>query len=242
MKRTKVIKCLTVAFAAGVALCSNGGDLTLTLGDFAFMPADLTAGGPQSPIEYLVDQGDTLDFTAEVESAVTVGNHYGPSALTFWYRVANLPDASRPIGGLSILPSEALNEVRVNQTADSFKHASYASLDIGGGVVGFTWAGSNVILPGTISSWVMVKTPFQSYTAAFVGVQGGFTANVAALVPAGTPATFGDLTGDTVVNRDDVALITTAIRTHNAQEWNDVNDDGKVDAADARWLALHQTP
>jgi hypothetical protein len=49
----------------------------------------------------------------------------------------------------------------------------------------------------------------------------------------------GDLNGDGLVNQDDLTLEQTAIRTRSSSPAYDLNGDGKVDAADLRWLSLH---
>src|SRR5262249_22029411 len=51
----------------------------------------------------------------------------------------------------------------------------------------------------------------------------------------------GDLNFDGTVNRADLDILMTQIRAHSTNLAYDLNGDGKVDIADARWLALHFT-
>ena len=47
----------------------------------------------------------------------------------------------------------------------------------------------------------------------------------------------GDLNADCAVDRADLDLLMAQIRAHSTDGLCDVNGDGKVDVADARWLA-----
>lgn len=51
----------------------------------------------------------------------------------------------------------------------------------------------------------------------------------------------GDLDGNGVVNQSDINAEQAAIRARSTSNAYDFNGDGKVDAADVRWLILHQT-
>ena len=51
----------------------------------------------------------------------------------------------------------------------------------------------------------------------------------------------GDLDGSNVVDQNDINLEQAAVRARSTSKAYDFNGDGKVDAADVRWLILHQT-
>jgi hypothetical protein len=55
------------------------------------------------------------------------------------------------------------------------------------------------------------------------------------------PTALGDLNNDGCVDRIDLSVITTKIRERSNALTNDLNHDGKVDIADARFLVLHFT-
>jgi hypothetical protein len=69
--------------------------------------------------------------------------------------------------------------------------------------------------------------------------------SVAVVGTACGPAAFGDINNDGCVDRGDLAIITAQIRA-GSRLWMydrryDLNGDGKVDIADARFLVVHFT-
>ena len=164
------------------------------------MDADLLAG-PAGFIAFnaspnVKDAAPTLNFTAQVDSAVTVGNTYGASALTFWYRVSNVADpatADKKVQSLSIpMGPGGATEVSLDQTGGTLSAAENGALNISGGLVAFGWVG-NPIPKGNNSSWLKVQTEFTQYQLGMVGVQDGTSVAVPALVPIPEPATYAGL-------------------------------------------------
>ena len=56
-----------------------------------------------------------------------------------------------------------------------------------------------------------------------------------------TEPAVGDLNYDGCIDRADLALLMTKIQAHSSDLTFDLNGDGKVDIADARFMALHFT-
>lgn len=196
MRLPTIGKALGVIALAGAAASVNAANLALAAGSFGLMPSDL-GGGPGAPIATLSSpnvQDSVLNFTAQVESAVTVGNTYGASALNFWYKMSNVNDpgtGNRPLQGLSVAMPGPTAAVELNQTAGPNK-SDLGQLTAGGSTVSFTWVGTP-LTKGVADGWVVVYTPYTAYTQGFVGVQDGTTANVPALVPVPEPATYAGL-------------------------------------------------
>lgn len=170
--------------------------LLLTPGNSGPMPADLSAG-PAGFIDFNASPNvQDPGFTAQVDSAITVGNTYGLSALTFWYRVSNVADPATladPIKSMAIgmAPGGAW-QVALNQTGGTLNASSDGALTAGGGIVNFLWV-NNPIPKGNNSSWLRVETPFDQYRLAVVQVQGQNLVPVPALVPIPEPATYAGL-------------------------------------------------
>lgn len=190
------------AALVGAVCQASAASLVLTPGNFGPMPSDLSSG-PAGFIAFnaspnVQDGAPTQNFTAQVDSAVTVGNTYGASALTFWYRVTNVADPATGNSGLVGLsvpqPSGGAPSVALNQTGGTLAASSFGTLTPGGAVVTFGWV-NNPVPKGNNSSWLRVETPFTQYQLNLVGVQDGTVVQVPALVPVPEPATYGALFG-----------------------------------------------
>ncbi|MCZ7639114.1 MAG: hypothetical protein M5U12_25515 [Verrucomicrobia bacterium] len=116
-------------------------------------------GGPVGHIAFHSSSAtpdDAGNFTAQVHSAVTVGNSFGLETLTFWYQVTNMdqiPNGS-PLVSLGI-PMPAAAAVIVDQS-NSGRLASLA-LNTGSSVSLF-WT-VNPINEGQFSAWLSMETP-----------------------------------------------------------------------------------
>jgi hypothetical protein len=75
------------------------------------------------------------------------------------------------------------------------------------------------------------------------GTDGSYLGDATAMGVAITPFTGSacDLDFNGSVDRTDLAILMNQIRAHSTNLAYDLNGDGKVDIADARWLALHFT-
>ena len=75
------------------------------------------------------------------------------------------------------------------------------------------------------------------------GTDGNYDGDATAIAVTIVPLTgeTGDLNSDGCVDRADLALLMDQIRARSSNLVYDVNGDGKVDIADARFLALHFT-
>ncbi|MBE7501271.1 MAG: PEP-CTERM sorting domain-containing protein [Verrucomicrobiales bacterium] len=171
--------------AVSAALLLNPGDAP------GAMPATLPAGPSGDPIQFYSSAAtpdDAGNFTAQIDSAVTVGNSFGPSALTFWYRIANIdqtPDGV-PLIALGV-PVPSAGPVTVDQAAGT---GALSGLGVNAGsAISFFWSLSPV-LETQISSWHAVQTPFDSWTLRTVTAVGTTTEEVIALVPIPEPTTY----------------------------------------------------
>lgn len=181
---------------------------------------------------------DAGNFTAQVDSAVTVGNGFGLNTLTFWYRVTNHP---QPGGGLPLIqlgiPMPEAVDVIVDQ-ANGSGNLTASAMNVGS-AVSFFWS-TSPIFSGQASAWQVVETSFTSYTLSTVSVIASTSEGVAALVPvASTISEPGDFNHDDSVDRTDLRLLMTAIQQGSSDTQYDTNEDGKVDAADARWFVVN---
>lgn len=196
MKRGLIGAAAIAAAVVGIGLKANA-QLLLTPGNSGAMPATLPAG-PAGFLDFYSSpnvQDAGLGFTAQADSAVTVGNSFGASALTFWYRVSNVADPAtgpNPIQSMTIaMAPGGASQVALNQTGGTLNVAMSGSLSPGGAVVGFSWVGGIGPIPkGNNSSWLSVDTPFTQYRLNVVQVQDGTVVPVPALVPIPEPTTY----------------------------------------------------
>jgi hypothetical protein len=113
--------------------------------------------------------------------------------------------------------------------------------------------GPTEIFSGEINSYRGAGLPFEQIVQVSVGdtidftvgygSDGNYFGDSTALEATIRPLTGppGDLNFDGTVNRADLDILMNQIRAHSTNLAYDLNGDGKVDIADARWLALHFT-
>ncbi len=191
MKLLTATRGLGVAALIGAASSVSGATLLLNLGDFSNALATTATTAGLTLVTSMSSGGGTADFAATLDTEVYKD---GAGLLTFFYRVSNNAGSARPLQGLTIPLEVAVGSGQIGVDQDlSGKTATYASLDSGGGTVGFTWVGSQIMTAGTSGSWVMVQTPFKTYKPGLVGVQDGTTANLNSLTPIPEPATYAGL-------------------------------------------------
>ena len=195
MKVPMPIQAVGIALAMSASAGLNAS-LLLNPGDPAgAMPFALPAGPGGAAIAYHSSAAtpDNLGkFTAQVDSAVTVGNSFGANALTFWYRVYNTdqtPDGL-DIVSLGVPMWQPPAPVRVDQAAGT---GVLSSLGMNtGGAVSFFWA-QNPIGESYVSAWQAIETVWTSYTLKTVGVIDGTSEDVPALVPIPEPSVYAGL-------------------------------------------------
>lgn len=143
------------------------------------------AAGPAGWVAYnssAATPDDVGNFTAQVDSAVTVGNAtYGPSAMTFWYKLTNVPQApaGAPLVSLGV-PMPLAVTVLVDQVVAGGNLASLAFNTTSS--ISMFWTVSPLLM-GQASSWVAIETPFTAYVLGAVGAIDGTSEDVQALVP-----------------------------------------------------------
>lgn len=171
--------------AVSAALLLNPGDAP------GAMPFTLPAGPSGDPIQFYSSAAtpdDAGNFTAQIDSAVTVGNSFGPAALTFWYRIANIdqtPDGA-PLIALGV-PMPSAGPVAVDQAAGT---GALSALGVNSGsTIAFSWSISPVF-ETQISAWHAVQTPFTAWTLDSVTAVANTTEEVIALVPIPEPTTY----------------------------------------------------
>lgn len=186
--------------AVGIALVMSASvplsaSLLLNPGDPAgSMPFALPAGPGGAAIAYNSSAAtpDNLGkFTAQVDSAVTVGNSYGANAMTFWYRVFNTDQTPDGLDIVSLgVPVGQPGPVRVDQAAGT---GVLSALGMNtGGAISFFWT-QNPVKEGYVSAWQAIETPFTSYVLKTVGVIDGTSEDVPALVPIPEPSAYAGL-------------------------------------------------
>jgi hypothetical protein len=154
-------------------------------GPAAVLPATL-GSGPSGPSVVFYSSVPTADndgnFTAQIDSAVTKGNTFGSSALTFWYRMMNVDQTPNgfPLVSLGVpLPGTA--SVYLDQVIGT---GNLSGLGMNtGGAISFFWTTSPV-LENQVSAWQAIETPFEFWVLKTVGAIDGTSEDVAALVPA----------------------------------------------------------
>jgi hypothetical protein len=189
------VQAFGIALAMSASAALNAG-LLLNPGDPAgAMPFALPTGPGGAAIAYHSSAAtpDNLGmFTAQVDSAVTVGNSFGANALTFWYRVFNTdqsPDGL-DIVSLGVPMWQPPSPVRVDQAAGTGVLSSLAMNT--GGAISFFWT-QNPVAEGYISSWQAIETSWTSYALKTVGVIDGTSEDVPALVPIPEPSVYAGL-------------------------------------------------
>ena len=194
MKVPMPAKAFGIALAMGASVTLNAG-LLLNPGDPAgAMPFALPAGPGGAAIAYhssAATPDDDGNFTAQVDSAVTVGNSYGAGAMTFWYRVFNTDQTPDGLDIVSLgVPVWQPGPVKVDQAAGT---GVLSALGMNtGGAISFFWS-QNPVGEGYVSAWQAIETPFTSYVLKTVGVIDGTAEDVPALVPIPEPSTYAGL-------------------------------------------------
>jgi hypothetical protein len=158
------------------------------------MPFALPAGPGGAAIAYhssAATPDNDGNFTAQVDSAVTVGNSYGAGAMTFWYRVFNTDQTPDGLDIVSLgVPMWQPGPVSVDQAVGT---GVLSALGMNtGGAISFFWT-QNPVAEGYVSSWQAIETPFTSYVLKTVGVIDGTAEDVPALVPIPEPSTYAGL-------------------------------------------------
>jgi hypothetical protein len=177
-----------VPAAVSAAVLLNPGDPQTP------MPSTLPQGPTGDPIQFYSSAAtpdDAGNFTAQVDSAITVGNSFGANTLTFWYRIANIDQT--PDGGALIalgVPMPSASPVAVDQAAGTGA-ASAQGLNTGS-AISFFW-GLNPVPESHISAWHAVETPFTAWALKSVTAVNNTTEDVMALVPIPEPGTYAGM-------------------------------------------------
>lgn len=169
------------AVSAQVLLAPGGapGIMTATL-----------AGGPVGWVAFLSSPAtpdDLGNFTAQVDSAVTVGNTYGPAAMTFWYKLTNVDQTPNgaPLVSLGVPMPSAVPVIVDQQNAGRLSGLGINT----GASISFFWT-ANPVLETQFSGWQAIETPFTRYVEGKVGAIDGTSEDVLALVPIPEPTTY----------------------------------------------------
>ena len=120
MKVPMVTRAVAIATALGAVAAVSAANLVLSDGDpVAPMPGDLAEGPGGAAIAFKSSPAtpdDVGNFTAQVDSAVTVGNSFGGNTLTFWYRMTNVDQTPNGFPLLSLgVPLPWAATVALNQ-------------------------------------------------------------------------------------------------------------------------------